>query len=179
MLRRAIALILLSLVGFDAYAQRVPAMLDSGEKALPPLIEFPELKGDTSVILRCAALVEPSGKMKMNGCYAENPADQLFIKNIVDAAKDARIAPATIDGKAQTVYLQYRVRFVKKGSEQTIDVFPNPGVQENIDAYGEGHVAAQRVVGKEKWQDECPKNAAYLVWLRTASRQDVEALGPL
>lgn len=169
---RVIPLMLLSLLATDALAQRVPATFGSGEKSLPALIEFPELKGDTSVTLRCAALVEPKGNMEMNGCYAENPADQLFIRNIVEAAKDARVVPATVDGKAQTVYLQYRVRFVKKGSEQTIDVFPNPGVQENIDAYGEAHVAAQRVVGEEKWQDECPKNAAYLVWLKAHVAHD-------
>src|SRR5690606_5975175 len=41
------------------------------------------------------------------------------------------------------------------------NVWPNPGVQENIDAYGEDHVAAPRVVGKEPWQAACPKSAAY------------------
>lgn len=164
--KRVIPLILLSLIAADAFAQRTPATLGSGEKSLPALIEFPELKGDTSVTLRCAAIVEPKGNMEMNGCYAENPADQLFIQEIVDAADDARMQPALADGKAQTVYFQYRVQFVKKGGEQTVRVYPNPGVQENIDAYGEEHVAAQRVVGKEKWQEECPKNAAYLVWLK-------------
>jgi hypothetical protein len=172
MIKRFIPLAVLSLVAVDAFAQRTPAMLGSGEDSLPSLIEFPELRGDTSVTLRCAALVEPDGNMEMNGCYAENPADQLFIQNIVDAAEDARMQPAVADGKARTVYFQYRVRFTKKGSEQTVEVFPNPGVQENIDAYGEAHVAAQRVVGEEKWQDECPKNAAYLVWLKAHVAHD-------
>lgn len=160
------ALIALAFLSTDALAERSPALFGSGEESLPSLIEFPELKGDTTVTLRCAALVETNGNLDMNGCYAENPADQLFIKAIVEAAEDARAQPAVADGDPQTVYLQYRVRFVKKGDEQTIDVYPNPGVQENIDAYGEGHVAAQRVVGKEHWQDVCPENAAYLVWLK-------------
>lgn len=162
----ALALIALSFSATDALAQRTPAQFGFGEESLPSLIEFPELQGDTTVTLRCAALVEAKGNLEMNGCYAENPADQLFIEPIIEAAEDARLQPALADGDAKTVYLQYRVQFVKKGKEQTINVYPNPGVQENIDAYGEAHVAAQRVVGDEAWQDVCPKNARYLVWLK-------------
>jgi len=167
MCKRAVLVMLAVILAPAALAQqRTPAQFGSGEKSLPALIEFPELKGDTTVTLRCAALVQPDGDMEMNGCYAENPADQLFIKKIVDAAKKARMQPAVADGTARTVYLQYRVQFAKKGDEETINVWPNPGVQENIDAYGEDHVAAQRVVGKEPWQEACPKSAAYLVWLK-------------
>lgn len=162
----SVALIALALLAADAFAQRTPALFGSGEDSLPSLIEFPELKGDTSVTLRCAALAERNGNLDMNGCYAENPADQLFIEAIVEAAEDARVQPAVADGDPQTVYLQYRVEFVKKGKEQTVNVYPNPGVQENIDAYGQAHVAAQRVVGDERWEDECPESAAYLVWLK-------------
>lgn len=164
--KRSIPFLLLCFLAANAFAQRIPATFGSGEKSLPALIEFPELKGDTSVTLRCAGIVQNDGDMEMNGCYAENPADQLFIKAIVDAAKDARAQPATADGKPMPVYLQYRVQFVKKGEDQAINVWPNPGVQENVDAYGDEHVAAQRVVGKEKWQQECPQSAAYLVWLK-------------
>ncbi len=154
------------LLSAEAMAERTPARLASGKDALPTLIEFPELKGDTTAVIRCAAIVENNGKLDMNGCIAEQPADQLFIEAIIEAADDARAVPAVADGDKKPVYLQYRVEFIKKGSEQTINVYPNPGVQENIDAYGQDHVAAQRVVGKEKWQDECPKSSAYFVWLK-------------
>ena len=150
----------------QALAERSPARLDGGQKPLPPLIEFPELKGDTTATIRCAAIVEENGNLDMNGCFAEEAADQLFIEAIVEAAEDARIVPANADGDAREIYLQYRVEFIKKGSEQTVNVYPNPGVQENIDAYGQGHVAAQRAVGEEKWQAECPENSPYLVWLK-------------
>ncbi len=162
------SIIILSCVLFaaEALAERVPAQLGTGNKSLASLIEFPELKGDTTAVIRCAAIAEDDGDLKMNGCFAEEPADQLFIKPIVDAAKRARVVPAVADGKRRAIYLQYRVEFIKKGSEQTINVYPNPGVQENIDAYGQDHVAAQRTVGKEKWQDECPGSSSYLVWLK-------------
>jgi hypothetical protein len=156
----------LALQATGALAERTPARFGSGEETLPALIEFPELKGDTTATLRCAALVEENGNLDMNGCYANEPADQLFIGAIIEAAEDARALPAVADGDEKTVYLQYRVEFVKKGTEQTVNVWPNPGVQENIDAYGQDHTAAQRVVGKEAWQDICPENAEYLVWLK-------------
>lgn len=149
-----------------AHAERRPAQFGSGENSLGTLIEFPELKGDTTVMIRCATLVEEDGDMQMNGCVVEEPADQLFIEVIVEAAEDARALPAVADGDEKPVYLQYRVEFIKKGDEETINVYPNPGVQENIDAYGQDHVAAQRVVGEEKWRDVCPERAAYLVWLK-------------
>ncbi|HEX2139409.1 MAG TPA: hypothetical protein VHG33_06830 [Woeseiaceae bacterium] len=161
-----IALFCCVLLSAEALAERTPARLGSGKDSLPSLVEFPELKGDTEATIRCAAIVEENGNLDMNGCFAEDPADQLFIEAIVEAAEDARARPAVADGDEKKVYLQYRVRFLKKGSEQTVNVYPNPGVQENIDAYGQDHVAAQRVVGKEKWQDECPENSRYLVWLK-------------
>ncbi|HEX7062033.1 MAG TPA: hypothetical protein VF200_08675 [Woeseiaceae bacterium] len=178
MSKRALPFLLLSFLAANAFAERSPATFGSGEKSLPALIEFPELKGDTSVILRCAALVQTDGDMEMNGCYAENPADQLFIEAIVDAAEDAQAQSAVADGKPMPVYLQYRVQFVKKGENETINVWPNPGVQENIDAYGQEHVAAQRVVGQEKWQQECPQSAAYLVWLKAHVAPDGTASNP-
>lgn len=163
---RLIALLSTMVFSAAALAERTPALLGTGEDSLASLIEFPELKGDTTAIIRCAAIVEKDGNLDKNGCFAEEAADQLFIEPIVEAAEDARVLPAVADGDEKPVYLQYRVEFIKKGSEQTINVYPNPGVQENIDAYGQDHVAAQRVVGDENWQGECPRNSPYLVWLK-------------
>lgn len=162
------AVILLMFVTWsaDALAERKPAQFGSGEESLGKLIEFPELKGDTTVMMRCAALLQDDGDMEMNGCVADDPADQLFIEQIIEAAEDATALPAVADGKEKTVYMQYRVEFIKKGEDETINIYANPGVQENIDAYGQDHVAAQRAVGDEEWQDVCPQNAAYLVWLK-------------
>lgn len=149
-----------------AAADRKPARTDTGEDSLAARIEFPELKGDASAVVRCAAAVDSDGKMKDNGCYGESPADQVFIPAINKAARKARMVPASADGRGQKVYFQYRVKFTKKGDEKTITVLENPGVKENVDAYGEDHVAPQRVIGRESWQKECPERAQYLLWLR-------------
>lgn len=160
-----LAAALLSAAG-SAFAERTAAQFGSGDDALSERIRFPELKGDTTAVLRCAARVQTNGKMKDNGCYTDSPADSIFIEEINRAARKARLTPATADERSYEVYLQYRVRFVKEGEDGTVDVWLNPGVQENIEAYGEDHVAAQRAIGEEQWQDICPERAEYLVWLK-------------
>jgi hypothetical protein len=156
----------------DSRADRTAAQSLGGEDALETLIEFPELKGDTTAMMRCAARVQGNGKFKDNACAASGPADQVFTVPINKAARKARLAPAVADGGNREIYFQYRVEFIKKGDDETVNVYPNPGVQENIDAYGPHHVAAQRAIGKEKWQDVCPARAQYLVWLKAHVAED-------
>jgi hypothetical protein len=156
----------------EGRTERMAALPGSGEDSLQVLIKFPELKGDTTATIRCAARVEDNGKMKDNGCASTSPADQVFIEPIVKAAKKARLTPAQADGRTMEIYFQYRVEFVKKGDEATVNVYPNPGVQENVEAYGADHVAAQRAIGKEEWQDVCPERAEYLVWLKAHVAED-------
>lgn len=159
-------------------AERQPARAGSGEDSLGQRIEFPELKGDASAVVRCAAQVEDGGDMEKNGCYNEGPSDQLFIPAINEAARKARMIPATVDGRAVEVYFQYRVKFEKKGDETSVTILENPGVIENVEAYGEGHVAAQRAIGEERWQEVCPSRAQYLVWLRAHVAPDGSVSNP-
>lgn len=168
----AILIASLVLAPGEGRAERTAALLGSGENSLQELIKFPELKGDTTATIRCAARVGGNGKMKDNGCAATSPADQVFIEPILKAARKARLAPAQADGRTNEIYFQYRVEFVKKGDEATVNVYPNPGVAENVEAYGADHVAAQRTIGKEEWQDICPERADYLVWLKAHVAED-------
>ena len=163
---RILLLIVTLLLSAGANAERVPAQADTGDDGLEHRIEFPELRGDTTAALRCAARLQKNGRMKDNGCYVESPADQIFVEPINRAARRARFKPAMLDGRAQEIYLQYRVQFVKKDDDEQVTVWLNPGVAENVEAYGPHHVAAQRVIGKERWQDVCPERADYLLWLK-------------
>lgn len=147
-------------------AERQPARAGTGEDSLAARIEFPDLKGNTTAMIRCAAQVEGGGDMEKNGCYDEGPSDRLFIPAINKAARRAQMQPASLDGRSVEIYFQYRVKFEKKGDENIVTVLENPGVTENIEAYGDDHVAAQRSIGKEPWQKVCPSRARYLVWLR-------------
>jgi hypothetical protein len=156
----------------ESRAERQAALPGAGEDSLAQRIEFPELSGDTSATIRCAARIQGNGKMKDNGCASTTPSDQVFIEPINKAAKKARLTPAVADDRNAEVYFQYRVEFIKKGDEAIVTVYPNPGVQENVEAYGVDHVAAQRAIGKEEWQDVCPERAQYLVWLKAHVAED-------
>jgi hypothetical protein len=156
----------------ESRAERQAALPGNGEDSLAQRIEFPELKGDTTAIIRCAARIQGDGKMKDNGCASTTPSDQVFIVPINKAARKARLTPAIADKGNPEVYFQYRVEFIKKGDEAIVNVYPNPGVKENVEAYGIDHVAAQREIGKEEWQEACPGRAQYLVWLKAHVAED-------
>lgn len=155
-----------------ANAERSPATFGHAEASLTSLIEFPELRGDATVMLQCFAQVQGSGKMKETGCFLNNNGDQVFIAAIMKAAKKARLNPAQMDGKKMAVYVQFRVQFTKVGDAETVKIFNNPGLQENIDAYGEDHIAAQRAMTREVWQKTCPRRTRFVVWAKAHVAED-------
>jgi hypothetical protein len=136
-------------------------------------IRFPEIKGDVTVMLICFSQLQPSGKMESTGCMMQNEFDAPFAAAVSEAGKKARMAPAEIDGETVKVYVQFRVQFEAKGEERAVRVILNTGYQENVDAYGEEHVAAQRVIGgKEPWQDVCPQRARFAVLAKAYVGED-------
>lgn len=162
-MRTLIAVCVGLMIGNQVFAQTTPADFLDGERSLNMLIEFPELRGDASVTISCFGLLDGGGKMGEHGCYQRNPGDDVFVRNIYDIIKKARFTPAMHDGRQVTVVFQYRIQFVKKGEEQIIRMVANPGYEENVDAYGSEHIAAQRVYGKEGWEKSCPKQAGFVV----------------
>lgn len=147
-----------------------PAAFGGGEKSLAELIEFPELRGDTSVTVSCAAILTGRGKLDEHGCYQINPGDETFVAEIYAVTKKARLTPATYNGKPVDVVFQYRAHFEKKGEDETLLLMANPGYVENIDAYGVDHIAAQRLMGKESWQKDCPQHTRF----RTVAKANVD-----
>lgn len=141
----------------------MPANFSDGETSLSSLIEFPKLRGDASVAIFCLGLLTKKGKLEEHGCYQRNPGDETFVAEIYKAIKKARLTPAIYNGKPTTVVFQYRIQFVQKGEEQEMNFVANPGYAENVEAYGQDHIAAQRLFGEETWQKACPKQARFVV----------------
>jgi hypothetical protein len=165
---RAIRIIIpASLLAVVAHAQgNTPASFEAGDKSLASLIEFPETRGDGIASVRCSAIVSSKGKLTKNGCYSDNTGTNALVAAINKAAKKARLAPAVIDGRERSVYLQYQVEFKTAGENKTVKVYGNPGVVENVEAYGIEHVAAQRSITAETWQKVCPQRLRFLVWAK-------------
>ena len=162
----AIAVGLMTLSTVALAQETSPANFSTGEKSLGQLIEFPELRGDVSIALSCLGILNGKGKLEEHGCFRRNPGDETFVAAVYPAIKKARLIPAVFDGKRVHVVFQYRVQFVKKGEEETLNFVANPGYEENVNAYGQDHIAAQRVYGKESWQKSCPRQARFVVLAR-------------
>lgn len=176
----ALFFVLFVIVAGRAAADPRPADFDyeDEDRRLDNRIEFPEVKGDVSVMISCFSQIERNGKMDTTGCIARDNFHAPFAAAIMDAAKKARVRPAVIDGKERKIYLQFRVEFVAKDDARDITLYLNPGNSENVDAYGPDHIAAQRVIGKEPWQDVCPQRAQFLVLARAFVGEDGRAQSP-
>ena len=100
-----------------------------------------------------------------------HPDDKRIVK--------ARLTPALIDGKPQEIFLQFQVKFVAEKEDRSIFFILNSGYEENVKAYGFGHIAGQRVIGKnEPWNSACPQRARYAVWVRAYLGPDGVADNP-
>jgi hypothetical protein len=173
-------LILAAGISYAAEGMR-PADFDFAEdkKRMDKLIQWPEIKGDISVVLNCFSQIESNGKMESTGCFLQNNYDEPFVGAIARAAKKARMNPAIIGGKERRIFLQFRVAFIAEGERREIHFYLNPGYEENVEAYGYDHVAGQRAIGKvEPWNEVCPKRAQYSVWVRAYLGEDGQADSP-
>ena len=166
---RPIVLIALLVATCTAQAQLQPATLGDpeAERYFLKHIGFPETQGDASVTISCLAIVKGSGRLKDTQCFIKDNWDPDFAQSIEQAAKKAELSPAHMDDKTRTVGILFQVVFLKKGDDRSITLLLNPGMEEMVEAYGKGHISAQRVMGKEDWGKKCPKHAKWLVYAQS------------
>jgi hypothetical protein len=170
----SLLLLVFSSTAFAADGYR-PANFDHEDpkRQFAKLLEFPEVKGNITVILNCFSQVESSGKMKDTGCYVKDNFDSTYVNAVAKAAKKARMNPAIVNGKPQRVFLQFRVAFKAEEEDRIIRYYLNTGFEENMQAYGPGFIAGQRVIGKkEPWQGVCPQKAKFSLWARAYLGED-------
>lgn len=140
--------------------------VEDSDKILSNRIIFPQIKGDMSAMIKCFSMVEKSGKMKNFGCFTKDQFDAPFATAVTKAAQKARMTPATINGRKQSVYIQFRAEFISEDDDRSIYLYLNPGESENIEAYGYAHIAGQRVIDNNDWRNICPKSASYIVLVK-------------
>jgi len=151
---------------------------EESKRRLDMRIVFPKMTRDATVMLLCVSQVAANGRMKETGCYTKDQFEADFASAVIKAAKKAHMNPAIVNGKSQKVYLQFRVEFIAKGDDRKINLYLNPAYAENVEAYGDEYVAAQRVIGKEPWQNVCPQRANYLLTLRVYVGEDGQSGSP-
>jgi len=145
----------------ETLAESRSANFNTKDKSLLSMMVFPNIKGNAMVIINCSGLIKKNKKMKSFLCYKNQPGDEIYIQKIYKANKKARYIPATLNNKNVDVFVQFRILFKKTNDETKIQIIRNPGYQENIMAYGDNYIGAQRVTGNENWQKYCPKYNRY------------------
>lgn len=158
----------LSVSAFGASTEHSPAGFGSGERTLDQLIKFPDAAASSTMdrMLTCQGIVKANGKMAQGACFVKEFTDAPYAEAVKKAAKKARFKPATYNGRKIGVYFQYRIRFSRTEEENHITLYANQAYPENLDAYGEDHIAAQRGVMREKWQKSCPSLAHFVAVVR-------------
>lgn len=123
-----------------------PVTLKNSKMALQSLIKFPKevLKSneDKSVVIRCDAFIERTGKFSSNFCYEEGEILYPYVTAINRAARSAVVNPGRVNGTGRNVYFQYYVVFMNKGAKTSIEVFANSGLE--VEKYGLDYSSPQR-----------------------------------
>ena len=81
-----------------------PANFIDSPRSLQNRIQFPKLNDDLEVTVTCAARLDALGEFANNYCWRTGDINYGFINVINRAARDARIAPARLDGVAAPVW---------------------------------------------------------------------------
>jgi len=164
--RNYLALVVLLCSLTEAATERSPAGFGSGEKRLDALIRFPEIEVDMDKEFGCQGILKANGRLSERACYLVESRNSPYVEAIDKAGKKARFKPATYNGRKIGVYFMYRVRFTRKDGEQKIFLYANQAYPENLAAYGPDHIAAQRGLTNEKWQNACPSRTRFIVLAR-------------
>lgn len=177
MLHRFIPLFSLFVACGAAHAQLSPAVLGdpTAENHWIGLIEWPDTHGDATVKLECVAIVKASGRIRESFCYIKNNWDPDFAAAVQKAGKKAQLIAATDGKKGREVGVHFQVEFLKREEDRSIKFYLQPGIEENVQEYGDEHIGAQRVMGKERWGKSCPKRARWLVMAKGFVGEDGKA----
>lgn len=130
----AFGLVLLtSLVSAEQAPVFEPASFIDNELSIEKTIRFPKVDGAINHRVACAGHVTRSGKMRSPVCYGQNRRD-LFAREVVRRARRARLIPARVDGKIQTVWFQFGVWFQRDVTESIVVVSNNGAETERLGA---------------------------------------------
>ncbi len=135
-----------------------------------------------------AALVKASRKGRLNPALINGKPQEVYLQFRVeftsDAVKKAPI-PKPAEGEEELSKKEKKKLDKKLEAEaiaranRRVDIYLNPGYEENVAAYGYDHVAGQRVIGKnEVWTEACPRRAKYAVWVRAYLSEEGEVGNP-
>lgn len=126
----------------EGRAQFTPARFADTESPLPTLIKFPGARKDVDVRMRCDTVVTDEGALNRVVCYGPDRKKMSYKNAIYKVIEDVGFVPATVNGEARTVVMQFTLHFVRKDREENIYLYPNHG--HDADKYGADYTGVQR-----------------------------------
>lgn len=135
---------------FAAATEYSPAKFGSAETTLGKMITLPNSFGEgvKTVAVYCQADIMTSGHISNIDCYENSPL--VSMQAITQSAlTSATFEPATIDGKAVPVRMQFRVIYSLTNTQAPITMVPNLGTLQA--KYGTHYIAPQERLDKNDW----------------------------
>ena len=172
-MHRCLLLCLTLMISHVIYAANHPANFDSAKNSLLDELKFPAIKGNASAVINCSGIIKKNRKIDHIICYKNQAGDEIYIQEIYRVSKKSRYNPATINSKPVEVFIQFRILFKQEEGNSSIKLLSNAGYEENVNAYGMNYIGAQRIIGNESWQNNCPKYNRY----RVLSKAHVDITG--
>jgi hypothetical protein len=157
-------------------AQYSPARFADTDKPLPTLIKFPGAGKDADIRIRCDTVIADTAALTRIVCYGPDRKKMSYKNAIYDVIKDVEFVPASINGEAKTVVMQFTLHFVRKDGEEDIYLYPNHG--HDADKYGNCYSGVQRYAWGQWSSHACRgHHRRYLVGTRATIGADGSYLG--
>jgi len=151
--------------------QYTPARFAESGTPLPSLIEFPYSRKDVDVLMKCDTVITDTGALTRIVCYGPDRMKMSYKNAIYDVIKGVKFVPATVNGAAETVVMQFSLHFVRKDGEESISLYLNHG--DDADKYGTGYFGVQRYDWGQWSSHDCRgHHRRYLVRTRASIGSD-------
>ncbi len=126
----------------DEAVEYAPAGFAKTDEPLQTLVKFPYSRKDADVRIRCDTVVTDAAELKRIVCYGSDRKKLSYKNSIYDEIKEMKFVPATINGEAKTVVMQFSLHFVRMDGVENVYLYPNHG--HDADKYGTDYSGVQR-----------------------------------
>lgn len=134
----------------SAEASAKPARFGNALSELTAKVALPAQfeGGHKTLAVYCQTDVQESGQLANTQCY-QHPKLANLQQQTLDALANATFEPASVDGAAVPVRMQFRVIYSRSGDQPDIVLLPNLGTLQN--EHGVSYFAPQERLDKTPW----------------------------
>lgn len=140
-----------------AYAAATPARFGDALNQLTVQVKLPpEFEGGHKTLaVYCQTDVAATGTLANTQCY-QHPKIANLEQQTLKALESTKFEPATVDGQAVPVRMQFRVVYSRSGDQPDMVMLPNLGTLQN--EHGVNYFAPQERLDKTPWYQQYLQN---------------------